>query len=101
MKIETRSLITDGLVLEFVTLDSPVNGHTDITMALDTLRNRVMIIYVQLDNPFNGAKFVEDFGKDRVIESFTSLELAEQFFNEMKQPLKLVSFVKKKMIKGI
>ena len=99
MKIETESLVTDDIVIEFVTLHSPVNGHTYISIALDNISKRVMIIFVQLDNPCNGAKFVEDFGKDMIVESFPSLELADQFFNEMKQPLKLVGFVKKSMIK--
>lgn len=97
MKIETDRWTSENLTIEFVTLDSPVNGHTFISMALDSIGNKVAIIFVNMDNPHNGAKFVEDFGKDMIVESFPSLELAEQFFNDMKHPLKLAGFVKKIM----
>ncbi|MEK4700348.1 hypothetical protein MKX47_21135 [Solibacillus sp. FSL R7-0668] len=100
IKIETEKwVLGDEVEFEAVTLDSDVNGTTLINISLDKSNYDVCIVYAHID--FDGitdfTKFREAIENSAIVEAFPNLELAKEFYDQIKNPLKLSEFVRGRM----
>lgn len=98
IKINTENWVYDneGILLEAVTIESENNGTMFISIGLDESNNNVCIVStnVNFEGELDVPNFLETVENESFVESFASLELARQFYNEIKQPLKLAKFIK-------
>lgn len=98
IKINTENWAFDNedILLEAVTIESENNGTMFISIGLDESNNNVCIVStnVNFEGELNVPNFLETVENESFVESFASLELARQFYNEIKQPLKLAKFIK-------
>lgn len=90
-----------GYDIEFqsVTLDSEVKGTTLINISLDKSNYDVCIVYahIDFDDITDFAKFREAIENSAIVEAFPNLELAKEFYDQIKNPLKLSEFVRGRM----
>lgn len=94
--IEKWAVDNENILVEAVTIESESNGTMLVSIGLDESNNNVCIVStnVKMENEINVMDFMSNIENESIVESFATLELARQFYNEMKQPFRLAKFIK-------
>lgn len=97
MKIEVENwlLEEEGINVEMVTLESEEYGTMLIAISLDEMKKSVFITSTHLsDGEIEVKGLMEMIERESIIETFPTVESAQQFYDEIKEPMKLSSFIK-------
>lgn len=96
MKIEVENwLLEEGINVEMVTLESEEHGTMLIAISLGETEKSVYITSMHYsDGEIEVKGLMEMIEREAIIETFPTIELAQQFYDEIKEPMKLSEFIK-------